>query len=389
MGDQGRCPSQTFGIRVKHHGGTRVHKLEHRLVENSTEVRKIKDDARELRRLMELYFSNKERNPEGATTTNKRRPDWTESSAEQQVVAPVAVVVPKEVVKSFIQGFLSGIALKIFLLVLPNILMTMSKIEGHTSLSSLERRSAGKYHLFVLVNIFLGSVITGTAFQQLYQFINQPPHEIPKTVGVTIPMKATFFITYVMVDGWAGIAAEILRLFPLIVFHLKNTFLVKTDEEREEAMDAGSIDFASFEPQIQLYFLLGFVYSVVTPVILPFIVIFFALSYVVFRHQIINVYDQKYESGAAFWPDVHRRLVIGLIISQLLLIGLMGTKGAGLASLLIPVPVLTIGFHRFCKVRFESAFVKFPLQVRSSCLSSHAGGMVLNFNGGKIEDDQS
>ena len=50
-------------------------------------------------------------------------------------------------------------------------------------------------------------------------------------------MKATFFITYVMVDGWTGIAGEILRLTPLLFFHLKNFFLVKTEKDIEEAMD--------------------------------------------------------------------------------------------------------------------------------------------------------
>lgn len=89
-----------------------------------------------------------------------------------------------------------------------------------------------------------------------------------------------------MVDGWSAIAAEILRLSPLIMFHLKNSFLVKTDLDREQAMDPGSITFAVSEPRIQLYFLLGLVYSVVTPVLLPFIIVFFAFAYLVFRHQV-------------------------------------------------------------------------------------------------------
>jgi Calcium-dependent channel, 7TM region, putative phosphate len=79
----------------------------------------------------------------------------------------------RKVVKSFIQGFLPGIALKIFLILLPSILMAMSKIEGYTSLSGLNRRSAAKYYLFLFINVFLGSVITGTAFQQLNSFIHQ------------------------------------------------------------------------------------------------------------------------------------------------------------------------------------------------------------------------
>lgn len=279
-------------------------------------------------------------------------------------VAPfLRSLIKVKVVKSFIQGFLPGIALKIFLILLPMILMTMSKVEGFTSLSKLERRSASKYYLFILVNVFLGSIITGTAFEQLNSFIHQSASDIPKVIGVSIPMKATFFITYIMVDGWAGIAAEIIRLKPLIVFHLKNTFLVKTDQDREQAMDPGSLGFASSEPRIQLYFLLGLVYSVVTPILLPFIIVFFSFAYVVFRHQIINVYHQQYESGASFWPDVHIRVIIAMIISQLLLMGLMSTKEASQSTpLLLVLPVLTIWFHIYCKSRFEPAFVKFPLQ---------------------------
>ena len=113
---------------------------------------------------------------------------------------------------------------------------------------------------------------------------------IPKTIGVAVPMRATFFITYIMVDGWAGIAAEILMLKPLIIYHLKNSFLVKTEKDREEAMDPGSLGFNTGEPRIQLYFLLGRVYATVTPALLPFIIVFFGLAYVVFRHQVKNLY---------------------------------------------------------------------------------------------------
>ncbi|ONK69887.1 uncharacterized protein A4U43_C05F27890 [Asparagus officinalis] len=275
-------------------------------------------------------------------------------------------VIEMHVIKSFIQGFLPGIALKIFLILLPTILMLMSKFEGYISLSALERRAAGKYYIFLLVNVFLGSVITGAAFEQLNTFIHQSANQIPITIGSAIPMKATFFITYIMVDGWAGVAGEILRLKPLIIYHLKNFFLVKTENDREEAMDPGSIGFDSNEPQIQLYFLLGLVYAAVTPFLLPFIVVFFGLAYVVYRHQIINVYNQEYESGAAFWPAVHGRIITALIIAQLLLFGLISTKAAAQSTpflvVLIALPVFTFYFHRFCKNRYEPAFVRYPLQ---------------------------
>ncbi|XP_047095512.1 CSC1-like protein At3g21620 [Lolium rigidum] len=272
-------------------------------------------------------------------------------------------LIERPTIKSFIQGFLPGIVLKIFLIVLPTILMYMSQFEGLISQSSLERRTASKYFIFLFFNVFLGSILTGSALEQLKTYLHQSANEIPRTFGVAVPMKATFFITYVMVDGWSGVALEITRIRAFVIFHLKNWFLVKTEKDREEAMDPGSICFYWSEPRIQLYFLLGLVYAPVTPLLLPFILVFFALAYVVYRHQIINVYNQRYESGAQFWPQVHLRIIVALIVSQLLLLGLLSTKGLEEATpALLVLPVLTIWFHKYCKNRFEPAFVRNPIQ---------------------------
>ncbi|GLJ26437.1 hypothetical protein SUGI_0510080 [Cryptomeria japonica] len=273
-----------------------------------------------------------------------------------------------KVVKSFIQGFLPGLAMKLFLLILPSILMTMSKIEGHTSFSEIERKTASKYYYFILIIFFFGSILVGSALQDFdarkeLKDLGDSPTIVLKKLGVLVPMRATFFITYIMVDGWSGIAGEILRLIPLIMFHLKNSLLVKTDEDREKAMDPGSVAFAEALPRMQLYFLLGLAYSVATPTILPFIVLYFGFGYFIFRHQVINVYEQKYESAAAFWPDVHYRIIISLLISQLLLLGLLTAKNAkDSAPILIILPFLTIWFHKYCQNRFEPAFSRYPLE---------------------------
>lgn len=87
----------------------------------------------------------------------------------------VNVLIYRKFVKEFLQGFLPGLALKIFLYILPTVLMIMSKIEGHIAHSALERRAAAKYYYFMLVNVFLGSIVTGTAFEQLHSFLHQSP----------------------------------------------------------------------------------------------------------------------------------------------------------------------------------------------------------------------
>lgn len=82
--------------------------------------------------------------------------------------------------------------------------------------------------------------------------------------------------------------------------------------------------------------------------------------------QIINVYNQRYESAGAFWPHVHHRIIASLMISQFLLMGLLSTKKAvNSTPLLVVLPILTITFHVYCKSRFEPAFRKYPLEVSS------------------------
>lgn len=85
--------------------------------------------------------------------------------------------------------------------------------------------------------------------------------------------------------------------------------------------------------------------------------------------QIINVYNQEYESAAAFWPQVHSRVIASLLISHVTLFGLLSTmKAAYSTPLLIFLPLLTLWFHKYCKSRFEPAFRKYPLEVSASPL---------------------
>ncbi|KAK8960492.1 hypothetical protein KSP40_PGU001637 [Platanthera guangdongensis] len=60
-------------------------------------------------------------------------------------------------------------------------------------------------------------------------------------------------------------------------------FIVKTDSDREKAMDPGSIGLPENLPDLQLYFLLGLIYVVITPILLPFLLVFFIFLFFIFR----------------------------------------------------------------------------------------------------------
>eukprot|EP00271_Cylindrocystis_brebissonii_P007654 TRINITY_DN21220_c0_g2_i1.p1 TRINITY_DN21220_c0_g2~~TRINITY_DN21220_c0_g2_i1.p1 ORF type:complete len:363 (-),score=69.25 TRINITY_DN21220_c0_g2_i1:75-1046(-) len=167
-----------------------------------------------------------------------------------------------------------------------------------------------------------------------------------------------------MVDGWAGLMGTLFRLIPLLIYHFRGLLLVRTPADLIHAMSVQGMFYAQTLPQCLLYILLGFVYSVISPCLLPFLIVFFALGYTVYRHQFINVYEAQYDSAASFWPLVHNRIVAALVLEQVILIGCFAVKNATVAgACLIPLPILTLIWHFvFCKGPYENAFRLFSLE---------------------------
>lgn len=78
------------------------------------------------------------------------------------------------------------------------------------------------------------------------------------------------------------------------------------------------------------------------------------------------MYEPRYESAAAYWPFVHRNIIVALLINQIALIGLFSVKQAVASTpFLLPLPCFTIIFHLYCCQKFLPAFKNYPLEVTS------------------------
>lgn len=96
-----------------------------------------------------------------------------------------------------------------------------------------------------------------------------------------VSIQATLFITYVLTSGWASLASEVMQLFPLILnFIKKHVFKIKVDSDYLR-----SFPYHTELPRVLLFGLLGFTCSILAPVILPFLLAYFFLAYIVYRNQ--------------------------------------------------------------------------------------------------------
>lgn len=130
---------------------------------------------------------------------------------------------------------------------------------------------------------------------------------------------------------------------------------------------AQSLPYFKALPNLLLFIFIGFIYVIIAPLMLPFLMIYFVVGYIVFRNQILNTYQPSYETGGCYWPHVHNRVIFSVFMMQVVAIGMFGVKTKPLLSTLsVPLLPLTVLFHYYCHLRFYPVFQDTSIQISVS-----------------------
>ncbi|KAA8547957.1 hypothetical protein F0562_004386 [Nyssa sinensis] len=230
-------------------------------------------------------------------------------------------------------------------------MIMISSMQGFIAFSQIEKSACIMVLCFTIWNIFFANVLSGTALYQVNVFLE--PKNIPSVLAEAVPSQASFFIAYVVTSGWTSTSSELFRLVPLICSFIKMKILGKAGDE----LEVPSIPYHSEIPRILFFGLLGITYFFLAPLILPFLLVYYCLGYIIYRNQLLNVYAPKFETGGKFWPIVHNSTIFSLVLMHIIAIGIFGLKKLPLASsLTIPLPVLTLLFNDYCQKRFLPIF---------------------------------
>ncbi|KAK4277373.1 hypothetical protein QN277_015382 [Acacia crassicarpa] len=268
-------------------------------------------------------------------------------------------ILKKEYMSQIVTGYLPSVILILFLYTVPPTMMLFAAIEGSISRSGRKKSACYKVLFFLIWNVFFVNVFTGSVISQLSVFnrITNLPAQLAKEV----PAQATFFITYVLSSGWASLATELIQIFPLIWISFQRYILRCKDDSLTGPQ---SFPYHTEIPRILLFVFLGFTCSILAPLITPFLLVYFFLGYLVYKNQLVNVYVTKYDSGGGFWPIAHSTTVFALIFTQIVALGVFGMKRATVASgFTIPLLILTILFHEYCRQRFLPIFKNNSAQI--------------------------
>lgn len=262
-------------------------------------------------------------------------------------------------VKQVVQGYLPSLLVVAVLYGLPFVLFFLAKVAGYVSISRQERKTAGMVFNLLFVNVFVVGIL-GTSIFQVLDTYSSDPRSIPRRLAEVIPSKAYFFMTYIMTTGWAGFPLEILQSSVLILNYMKRMMI---DRTKPLLSDVWSLPYYRYVPNVLLFIFLGLTYSIITPLLLPFLLVYFVLGYIVFRNQILHVYEPAYETGGQFWPHIHVRIIVFLVFLQICFIGVFTVKGLGHGTwFVVPLPIFTLLFNEYCRKRFFPTFRHFNME---------------------------
>ncbi|KAL4853137.1 CSC1-like protein [Chlorella vulgaris] len=213
---------------------------------------------------------------------------------------------------ALLTGMLPGLALKIFLALVPMIITAMNRFAGMISESQIDLGLVSRYFYFQVITLFLGSFIAGTFANQMKQFIADPG-SIITIFGTSAPQTAIFFMTYLLLEALLTTSLTLMRVVPLIIFW-------------ERLWSNQLMAYGTVVPNDTIAFLLGLTFCTICPIIAPVACAYFMFNYLVWKYQQVYVYTPTYQSGGLVWIRVFDQCMLGLIMFHLMMTAILGVK---------------------------------------------------------------
>ncbi|KAG0775524.1 hypothetical protein G6F17_010275 [Rhizopus arrhizus] len=162
---------------------------------------------------------------------------------------------------------------------------------------------------------------------------------------------------------------QLLQIGPILVQKFYCLFLCKTPRDFAEVYVPRMYNFGWGYPIPVFIFVVVLVYSTISPLILVFGVIYFALTYLVCKYQLLYVFFHSYEVAGRMWPMVFSRIIIALIIFELTSAGLFTlNKSFTLSALCVPLLIMTVVYKVVMDKAYQKSTQFLPLQLLSEKL---------------------
>ena len=225
-------------------------------------------------------------------------------------------------VLAIIQGILPQALLALLLLLLPIILRLLAKQQGVPTGMAVELAVQKFYFFFLFVQVFVVVSISTTITTVVQQIANSP-QSIPTILAENIPKAANYFFSYLLLQALSTSAGALLQVMQLFMWFIWGPLMDSTARQKwKRQINLPQTQWGTFFPVYTNLAAIGFIYAVISPLILVFNVITFGLFWIAYRYNSLYVTKFRSDTGGLLFPTAVNQLFVGLYFMEGSLIGL-------------------------------------------------------------------
>jgi len=258
---------------------------------------------------------------------------------------------------TLIDAYLPVLMLLGLILFLPIVLEAVAvSYEHRKTKSDIDECVVHRYFYYQLANIYI-TVTAGSLWKSLGDVLEHP-HYVFEILGNSLPTVVGYFIALLVTKIFGGLPSIMLRVTALTRYLLLRTLHRKkflTQRDLDQVYRQEPVWYGWEYPNQLMVIVICFTYACISPVVLIFGSVFFLMSLVVYKKQVLYVYTPAYESGGALFPQVIDHTIVGLICGQITFISYCSIRG-GFFQPIAMCPLLYMSF--WIKSYFNDKYAK-------------------------------
>ncbi|EAU35327.1 conserved hypothetical protein [Aspergillus terreus NIH2624] len=262
--------------------------------------------------------------------------------------------------KSLVQTGLPTLVLSLLTVAVPYLYNWLSNCQGMTSRGDIELSVISKNFFFTFFNLFLVFTVFGTAttFYQFWENLRDAFKDattIAFALAKSLENFAPFYINLIILQGLGLFPFRLLE-FGSVAMYPINFLTARTPRDYAELSTPPTFSYGYSIPQTILILIICVVYSVFPSswLICLFGLVYFTIGKLIYKYQLLYAMDHQQHSTGRAWPMICNRVLVGFILFQLAMIGVLALRKAITRSLIIvPLLAATVWFSYFFQRSYE------------------------------------
>lgn len=261
------------------------------------------------------------------------------------------------IIKSLFQNGLPTLVVSLLNVAVPYLYDWLSNCQGMISQGDVELSLISKNFFFTFFNTFFVFAVSRTGFDfwsTLRDFLKDTS-QIPEAIAQDVELLGTFYISFILLQGIGLMPFRVLEAGTVALFPIYR-MMSATPRDFAELRKPPTFQYGFYLPTALLVFNLCLIYSVLRSGFAILIVgtIYFAIGFLAFKYMVLYAMDQPQHATGGAWRIICYRIIVGLLVFEVVMIGQIASPGAWLQSILIiPLIPFTIWYSYYFKRRYE------------------------------------